>query len=38
MTKDRLQDGKALWVDLKVDWLKWLNLLMVDMMILLFHP
>ena len=37
MIKDKLIDGKKLWVDLEVNWWNWLEMLVVNLMIIQFH-
>ena len=38
MIKDKLIDGKKLWVDLEVNWWTWLEMLVVNLMIIQFRP
>ena len=37
MIKDKLIDGKELWVSLGVNWWRWLEILVVNLMILQFR-
>ena len=37
MIKDKLIDGKKLWVDLEVNWWTWLEMLVVNLMIIQLH-
>ena len=37
MIKDKLIDGKKLWVDLEVNWWTWLEMLVVNLMIIQFR-
>ena len=37
MIKDKLIDGKNLWVDLEVNEWKWLKIMVVNMIIIQFH-
>ena len=37
MMRDKLIDGKKLWVGLKTNKLKWSKMLIVELMIILFH-
>ena len=37
MMKDKLIDGKILWVGLEVNYLRWLNMLVVNLMITQFR-
>ena len=36
MIKDKLIDGRKLWVGLGVNWWKWLEMLLVNLMIIQF--
>ena len=38
MIKDKLIDGKKLWVGLGVNWWRWLEMLVVNLMIIQFCP
>ena len=37
MMKDKLIDGKKLWVGLGVNWWRWLEMLVINLMIIQFH-
>ena len=37
MMKDKLIDGKKLWVGLGVNWWRWLEMLVVNLMIIQFR-
>ena len=37
MIKDKLIDRKQLWVNLEVNWWKWIEMLVVNLMIIQFH-
>ena len=37
MIKDKLIDGKKLWVGLGVNWWRWLEMLVVNLMIIQFR-
>ena len=37
MIKDKLIDGKRLWVSLGVNWWRWLEILVVNLMIIQFR-
>ena len=37
MTKDKLKDGKKLWIGLEVNQSSWLKMLIVNLIIIEFH-